>query len=209
MPKANPNTQPPTVGRICWVWMTDEDRDSHGLEWKSIDQPFRAEVLWVDTSTLPPLAHLRVTDHEGEDSIIDNVQIFDPEETDKHDDAESYATWMPYQKAQHDKAAAAQMFQEAKAEEKMIAAAGEDARDGFGVALEACQAGARIAREGWNGKGMWVEYQTPDDHSKMTMPYLYLNYPVGSGPYPQGARVPWLASQTDILARDWVVSLPA
>jgi hypothetical protein len=75
----------------------------------------------------------------------------------------------------------------------------------FGDALVAVEAGARIARGGWNGKGMWVELQVPDERSKMTLPYLFLNYPEGSGPHPDGAMVPWLASQTDILADDWEV----
>lgn len=72
----------------------------------------------------------------------------------------------------------------------------------FGDALELCKAGVKIARGGWNGKGMWVEIQRPDANSKMTLPYLYLNYPADAVNTP-GARVPWLASQTDILAEDW------
>ena len=72
----------------------------------------------------------------------------------------------------------------------------------FGGALKALKAGQRVARAGWNGKGMWVELQAPDEHSKMTLPYLYLNYPTDAQNTP-GARVPWLASQTDILAEDW------
>lgn len=72
----------------------------------------------------------------------------------------------------------------------------------FGQALEVLKAGGKVARTGWNGKGMWVLLQRPDAHSKMTLPYLYLNYPVDAANTP-GARVPWLASQTDLLAEDW------
>ena len=72
----------------------------------------------------------------------------------------------------------------------------------FGTALQAAKSGGKIARSGWNGKGLWVELQTPGAHSKMTLPYLFLNYPADSEHTP-GARVPWLASQTDILAEDW------
>lgn len=75
----------------------------------------------------------------------------------------------------------------------------------FGEALRALKHGRSLARQGWNGKGMWLQLQIPDGHSKMTLPYLYLNYPVGSAAYPMGARVPWLASQTDLLAEDWEV----
>ena len=74
----------------------------------------------------------------------------------------------------------------------------------FGEALLAMRRGKTAARLGWNGRGMWVELQRPDEHSKMTLPYLYLNYPTDALNTP-GARVPWLASQTDLLAEDWVV----
>jgi hypothetical protein len=68
----------------------------------------------------------------------------------------------------------------------------------FGDALHFLKAGQRVAREGWNGKGMWLKLQTPDAKSKMTLPYIYMSTA-------QGALVPWLASQTDVLASDWVV----
>ena len=47
----------------------------------------------------------------------------------------------------------------------------------FGTALQELKRGNKVARSGWNGKGLWVELQTPDANSKMTLPYLYLNYP--------------------------------
>ena len=73
----------------------------------------------------------------------------------------------------------------------------------FGAALEALEMGMRVAREGWNGKGMWLELQRPDANSKMTLPYIYINYPADAKTTP-GARVPWLASQTDMLSSDWM-----
>lgn len=66
----------------------------------------------------------------------------------------------------------------------------------FGDALQALKAGSRVARTGWNGKGMWLELQVPDAHSKMTLPYIYMKTA-------QDDLVPWLASQTDVLAEDW------
>lgn len=66
----------------------------------------------------------------------------------------------------------------------------------FGEALKHIKAGAKMTRSGWNGKGMSVELQKPDANSKMTMPYIFMNTA-------QGGRVPWLASQTDLLAEDW------
>ena len=74
----------------------------------------------------------------------------------------------------------------------------------FGDALVNLKAGKRVARKGWNGKGLWLELQHPDTFSKMTLPYVYLNYPEDADNTP-GARVPWLASQTDMLCEDWVV----
>jgi hypothetical protein len=69
---------------------------------------------------------------------------------------------------------------------------------GIGWALKQMQHGAKVARAGWNGRGMWLALQRPDDDSKMTLPYIYMSTA-------QGDLVPWLASQTDILATDWDV----
>lgn len=73
----------------------------------------------------------------------------------------------------------------------------------FSDALVKLKAGAKLRRSGWNGKSMWIQIQVPDAHSKMTLPYLYIEYPAGHPAYPDGCRVPWLASQTDTLAEDW------
>lgn len=72
----------------------------------------------------------------------------------------------------------------------------ENGRQDFGHALMRLREGAKVARSGWNGKGMWLELQTPDEHSKMTLPYIYMKTACGN-------LVPWLASQTDMLAEDW------
>lgn len=66
----------------------------------------------------------------------------------------------------------------------------------FGEALECLHGGLKVQRSGWNGKGMWLALQLPDAHSKMTLPYIYMYTATGD-------LVPWLASQTDILANDW------
>ena len=73
----------------------------------------------------------------------------------------------------------------------------------FGWALEMLKSGKKVAREGWNGKGMWLLLQVPDEHSKMSLPYVYIEYPEGHPAYPNGSRVPWLCSQTDMLSEDW------
>jgi hypothetical protein len=66
----------------------------------------------------------------------------------------------------------------------------------FGWALAALKNKKRVEREGWNGRGMYLELQVPDAHSKMTLPYIYMKTV-------QGDLVPWLASQTDLLSLDW------
>lgn len=68
----------------------------------------------------------------------------------------------------------------------------------FGDALVAMEAGARCEREGWNGRYMWIAIQHPDPDSKMTEPYIYMRTS-------SGALIPWLASQADMLARDWII----
>lgn len=69
----------------------------------------------------------------------------------------------------------------------------------FGGALMALRAGREVARTGWNGPNQKLTLQVPDEHSKMTLPYIYITTV-------QGDRVPWLASQTDLLANDWVLA---
>lgn len=66
----------------------------------------------------------------------------------------------------------------------------------FSYALNYVKQGKRVRREGWNGKGMWIEIQYPTAYSKMTLPYIYM-YTADKN------LVPWLASQTDLLAEDW------
>ena len=68
----------------------------------------------------------------------------------------------------------------------------------FEWALSELKSGRKCAREGWNGRGMWIELQRPTSLSKMTLPYIYMCTA-------QGDLVPWLASQTDLLASDWIL----
>lgn len=65
----------------------------------------------------------------------------------------------------------------------------------LGKALELLVSGGSVAREGWNGNHK-LTLQTPDEHSKMTQKYIYMTTE-------KGDVVPWVASQTDILAEDW------
>jgi hypothetical protein len=71
----------------------------------------------------------------------------------------------------------------------------------FGMALHLLKMGFRITRVGWNGPDQFLELQVPDEHSKMTLPYVYITTVTGD-------RVPWLASQTDLLMEDWKIIRP-
>ena len=76
----------------------------------------------------------------------------------------------------------------------------------FGWALRQLKEGRKVCRLGWNGKGIYIELQRPDEHSKMTQPYIYIvttGLQSDNSNAPRGV-VPWLASQTDMLAEDWI-----
>lgn len=66
----------------------------------------------------------------------------------------------------------------------------------IGWAVKQMQNGSRVCRSGWNGKGMWLMLQVPDENSKMSLPYVYMKTA-------DDKLVPWLCSQTDLLAMDW------
>lgn len=76
----------------------------------------------------------------------------------------------------------------------------------FGRALEVLRKGGKVARKGWNGKGIFIELQKPDEHSKMTHPYIFIDTTGLQTDNPSAPKdcVPWLASQTDMLAIDWI-----
>ena len=77
---------------------------------------------------------------------------------------------------------------------------GEDQMN-FGQALEALKTSKRVARTGWNGKGMWlvlVKGQLAAELARVQLlPWIGMKTA-------DDCFVPWLASQTDLLAEDWV-----
>jgi hypothetical protein len=86
----------------------------------------------------------------------------------------------------------------------------------FGLAVEMLKEGYKVARFGWNGKGMYLFYNPPSDVKVTDGRPLAASHPVGTechmAPYimmktadPELTFVPWLASQTDILSEDWMV----
>lgn len=85
----------------------------------------------------------------------------------------------------------------------------------FGDALSRLKLGQKLAREGWNGKGMFV-YLVPaasypaSRNEKGTMVGVFVGDLVPYRDYiamktAQDDVVPWVASQTDLLADDWMV----
>lgn len=77
----------------------------------------------------------------------------------------------------------------------------------FGEALYHLRQGEHVARKGWNGRGIFIALQRPNMHSKMTSPYIYIDTTGLRTDNPDAPKscVPWLASQTDMLAEDWMV----
>ena len=76
----------------------------------------------------------------------------------------------------------------------------------FGEAIKYLKRGMKVARKGWNGKGIFLELQRPDEHSKMSHPYIYIDttgLQSDNSNAPKN-RVPWVASQTDMLSEDYV-----
>ena len=79
----------------------------------------------------------------------------------------------------------------------------------FGEAIAALKSGKLVAREGWNGKGMWliliageavaqaIADRYGDGNAIPVLDAIYMKTATGE-------LVPWLASQTDVLAEDWV-----
>lgn len=84
----------------------------------------------------------------------------------------------------------------------------------FGWAINQLKAGNKVSRAGWNGKKMFLFLVPGSTFQVNRRPLL--------GIYPEGTTitycphidmktaddkvVPWLASQTDVLAEDWCIA---
>ena len=83
----------------------------------------------------------------------------------------------------------------------------------FSIALKHVKEGNKVARSGWNGKDMFI-FLVPGSTFEVNRPPLLGIYQEGTHinyhahidmKTADGMVVPWLASQTDILAEDWEV----
>jgi len=72
----------------------------------------------------------------------------------------------------------------------------------IGEAMHKLKLGVRVARQGWNGKDMWLlhasggTFSTDGQPVGAMLPHVVMK--TAGGDY-----VPWLCSQTDLLATDW------
>lgn len=79
----------------------------------------------------------------------------------------------------------------------------------FGQAIELLKENKQVARAGWNGKGMWLALVSAGNYDVGTktvgecalLPWIGMKTA-------DDKFVPWLASQTDVLAEDWVRVIP-
>ena len=86
-------------------------------------------------------------------------------------------------------------------------------RLGFGAAIEAMKNGKRVAREGWNGKGMFLYYISADRYPAKTEIAKTIADDDGKVPYGayvalktvSGLVIPWTPNMLDMLAEDWVI----
>lgn len=78
----------------------------------------------------------------------------------------------------------------------------------FGWALEQLRYGNKVQREGWNGKGQYIELATNISYKNADSDIVNVNHEnignkaiafVGTS----GIQLGWLASQADMLATDW------
>lgn len=85
----------------------------------------------------------------------------------------------------------------------------------FSEALIHLKSGKKVARQGWNGKGMFI-FLVNGSTFQVNRPPLLGIYPEGTTinyhahvdmKTADGMIVPWLCSQTDMLAEDWVIVL--
>jgi len=81
----------------------------------------------------------------------------------------------------------------------------------FGCALEAAKKGCKISRRGWNGKGQYVflvdgiEFHTNADLSDLDGQDVEVHDAMAIKTTSGVIQVGWLASQSDMLADDWVI----
>lgn len=187
----------PTVGRVVLFYPSSRTGDA-GFACPQAGEPLAAVIakVWSDSCV-----NLAVFDANGvAHSRTSVLLVQDGQER----PGSYYCEWMPYQKGQAAKTDALKAQIESKAHADGIGM-------NFGSAVAALKAGSKVARAGWNGKGMFV-YLVPA-----------ASYPVQTGAaksyFGDGSMVPynaylalkgvddtvstWAPSGSDALAEDW------
>ena len=92
----------------------------------------------------------------------------------------------------------------------------------FGQAIEALKEGKRVARQGWNGKGMFIFQQVPSEINEEIVPKMQSlpqtvkdEFAKRGGSisyknqlamvYPDNTVYGWVASPSDVLGNDWCI----
>lgn len=80
----------------------------------------------------------------------------------------------------------------------------------FGHAVELLKAGFKLARKGWNGNGMYIEYVAAEEWNSSSLerpgfadelkPHPWLGIKTVNDQF-----MPWVPSQSDVLAEDWII----
>lgn len=76
----------------------------------------------------------------------------------------------------------------------------------FGDAIRAMKDGKKVAREGWNGKGMFVFLVCPTEiKTDANVGFYSVHQSIAMRTVDSSIVIGWLASQVDMLAEDWVI----
>lgn len=89
----------------------------------------------------------------------------------------------------------------------LISSPVEEKTFGFAGALTALEEGKKVARKGWNGKGIFVARYFPNDNDFINQSFLYIDSTglQSNNPDAPKNRTAWFPSQTDMSAKDWVL----
>lgn len=113
-----------TIGRKVWLWHSEADLDEHSDTVLDHTQGFDGTVVFVHPDGKVSVAY---HDHGGDYCVHNNGEalvLYDYTGTEAQGhggvgaEDQSFCTWMPYQKAQHDKHRLGNEVREAGKEEK-------------------------------------------------------------------------------------------
>ncbi|WP_208280125.1 DUF2829 domain-containing protein [Massilia oculi] len=201
----------PTVGRVVWFHPAANTRHAD-FSPPAAGEPVAAIIAAVLQGQPVDIVNLAVFDAVGTSHARTMVPLI--QEGQDVPEGGYYATWMPYQIGQAKKDAS---LGQAGTGENRACWSGSDLD--FGTALLALKDGKRVARAGWNGKGMWLILVpgTPRAELREGTPYAKALQQPACEILPhidmwtvnaegRRAMLPgWLASQSDMLAEDWLI----